>query len=133
MIIFLYISAISVFWGAFGRGTGPTFLNGVVCNGTESSLLSCSHREIGTTVCSHSQDVGVVCPPGKSCIGEGSPYHLSGLSDAKMGGTMAHEVDNRVTSETSSLDHCWLLLFNIAYTGCCLYIYTKLHLCIFLR
>ena len=71
MIIFLYISAIPVFWGAFGEGTGPTFLNNLVCTGTESSLLSCSHREVGTTYCRRVENVGVICPPGKSCIGLG--------------------------------------------------------------
>ena len=65
------LSAISVFRGAFGQGTGPTFLNDVVCNGTESSLLSCSHRNVGPTYCSHFEDVEVVCPTGKSCIGLG--------------------------------------------------------------
>ena len=73
MVIFLYIPAISVYQAGFGQGTGPVFLQEVTCDGTESSLLNCSHLEIGTTrYCSHSHDVGVVCPKGmKSCIGLG--------------------------------------------------------------
>ena len=85
LVMIIFLSAIPVFWGVFGQGTGPTFLNDVVCTGTEPSLLSCSHREIGTTSCSHEFDIGVVCPPGKLYIGEGSPYCLSELSDAKRG------------------------------------------------
>ena len=46
----------------FGRGTGPVYLYRVGCTGTESSLLSCSHRGIDFNWCSHSADAGVVCP-----------------------------------------------------------------------
>ena len=49
----------------FGRGTGLILLDNVGCTGTESSLLSCSHRGIGVHGCSHSEDAGVMCPPCK--------------------------------------------------------------------
>ena len=79
MVIFLYISAIPVFWGGFGQETGPVFLQDVTCNGTESFLLSCSHREIGsTTFCLQFMDVGVVCQ-GKVMywVGWGGSFPLS--------------------------------------------------------
>ena len=60
--IFLFIAALAVVRVAFGQGTGPIYLYGVGCTGTESSLLSCSHSGIGVTYCSHSSDAGVVCP-----------------------------------------------------------------------
>ena len=59
--IFLFTAALAVVRAAFGRGTGPIYLNSVGCTGTESSLLSCSYSGIGVT-CSHSSDAGVVCP-----------------------------------------------------------------------
>ena len=57
--------AVAVFQAVFGQGTGPMFLGGAWCTGTESSLLNCSHSGIGVTYCSHSYDFGVVCPPRK--------------------------------------------------------------------
>ena len=68
ILIFLHTIAIAVFtaYADFGRGTGPIFLDGVRCTGTESSLLSCSRS--GNAYCSHSSDAGVVCPPCKLCI-----------------------------------------------------------------
>ena len=61
MVVF-FIAAVPVYRAAFGQGTGPLLLYTVGCTGTESSLLSCSHRVVGVNYCSHSNDAGVVCP-----------------------------------------------------------------------
>ena len=61
-MLFPCMIAIAVIRAAFGRGTGPIVLTSVDCNGTESSLLSCSHQVFGATYCLHSNDAGVVCP-----------------------------------------------------------------------
>lgn len=45
----------------FGRGTGPVHMNGVECQGNESSILQCYHRGWGNHVCDHSRDVSVNC------------------------------------------------------------------------
>ena len=66
MVTFLCTIAVAVLSVGFGQGTGLILLNGLRCNGTELSLLSCSRS--GTPYCSHSQDAGVVCPPCKLCI-----------------------------------------------------------------
>uniref|UniRef100_A0A8W8NH25 Uncharacterized protein n=1 Tax=Magallana gigas TaxID=29159 RepID=A0A8W8NH25_MAGGI len=45
----------------FGRGTGQVYMNGVECQGNESSILQCYHRGWGNHVCDHSKDVSVNC------------------------------------------------------------------------
>ena len=45
----------------FGSGSGNTFLDNVVCRGTESSLLECSTNLVGQHNCDHSEDAGVRC------------------------------------------------------------------------
>ena len=46
----------------FGQGSGPIWLTGVTCTGTESTLATCSHVGINvTTSCSHTEDAGVLC------------------------------------------------------------------------
>ena len=60
------VGPVAVSYAAFGQGTGLILLDNVGCTGTESSLLSCSHRGIGVLrSCSHSEDAGVMCPPCK--------------------------------------------------------------------
>ena len=45
-----------------GQGSGPIWLDNVVCTGTESMLASCGHLGFNVTrSCSHSEDVGVRC------------------------------------------------------------------------
>ena len=51
---------------AFGEGTGPIWMSGLTCGGTETSLFSCTSNtplgSVGTsTTCSHSNDVAVRC------------------------------------------------------------------------
>ena len=60
--ISLYNIGIAARNAPFGQGTGPVLLDNVGCTGTESSLLSCSHR---AAYCSYSSYPGVVCPPCK--------------------------------------------------------------------
>ena len=46
---------------SFGSTSGPITLDNVVCTGSESNLLECSHNEILQNNCEHSEDVAVVC------------------------------------------------------------------------
>ncbi|XP_003797724.1 macrophage scavenger receptor types I and II isoform X1 [Otolemur garnettii] len=57
-----YPGVQSVHKGAhFGQGTGPIWLNEVLCFGRESSIEECKIRQWGVRVCSHSEDAGVTC------------------------------------------------------------------------
>ena len=50
----------------FGPGSGPIWLNNVICTGTESTLGSCGHPGLNITrSCNHSDDAGVRCYGGQ--------------------------------------------------------------------
>ena len=51
--------ALSAF--QFGQGTGPIYLDDVACVGSEQTLVSCSHPNIGEHNCGHEEDAGVKC------------------------------------------------------------------------
>ena len=53
------VDALPISGGEFGEGVGEIFLDNVVCEGTESSLLSCNYITIHN--CDHSEDAGVRC------------------------------------------------------------------------
>ena len=50
--------------GVFGPGSGPVFLDEVVCSGTEQDLMECAHAGIGNHICiqsEHEFDVAIMC------------------------------------------------------------------------
>ncbi|XP_059897442.1 deleted in malignant brain tumors 1 protein-like isoform X3 [Gadus macrocephalus] len=48
-------------FGGFGAGSGPIWLDDVVCTGEEDAITQCSHQNYGENNCGHSEDVGIVC------------------------------------------------------------------------
>ena len=47
----------------YGQGSGPIWLGGVQCDGTELTIGDCTHLVWGKHNCDHSRDVGVKCQP----------------------------------------------------------------------
>ena len=45
----------------FGSSSGAIYLDSVVCNGSEGTLLQCTASPIGVHNCDHSEDAGVRC------------------------------------------------------------------------
>ena len=46
----------------YGQGSGPIWLDSVMCTGSESTLVSCGHLGVNITrSCDHSEDAGVRC------------------------------------------------------------------------
>lgn len=50
-----------------GEGSGPISIDDVMCNGSESSLLDCSHT-VNDRNCSYNEGASVTCRTGKSRI-----------------------------------------------------------------
>ena len=55
------LGAIAFSNAFFGEGSGLIWLDEVSCFGTESSLLSCPHDQLGVHDCIHFEDAGVNC------------------------------------------------------------------------
>ena len=60
-MVFISGSPVRGIDSIFSAGSGPIFLDNVVCAGTEDNLLSCSHNQIFQHNCDHSEDVAVIC------------------------------------------------------------------------
>ena len=54
----------------FGQGSGPVWLDYLLCTGSESTIASCGHLGFNVTrSCSHYEDAGVRCyAQGTACV-----------------------------------------------------------------
>lgn len=48
--------------GRFGAGTGPIWMDDVICSATETRLSDCQFGNWNNSDCTHQEDVGVICP-----------------------------------------------------------------------
>ncbi|XP_025112202.1 deleted in malignant brain tumors 1 protein-like isoform X2 [Pomacea canaliculata] len=65
----------------YGAGTGRIWLDDIHCTGSETSILQCQHRPLGTHNCNHYEDAGVDCSPSSNNY----PIRLNGSSVAYKG------------------------------------------------
>ena len=55
-------SGLAIYSATFGQGSGPIFLDNVICDGSEPTLAICGHLGVGITKsCTHNDDAGVRC------------------------------------------------------------------------
>lgn len=50
----------------FGQGSGPIWLDGINCTGSETAISKCPAKPWGSHDCTHSEDAGVICAGGVS-------------------------------------------------------------------
>lgn len=53
--------AIAVGGARYGQGTGPIFLDDILCRGNETRIVDCRSDGIAVHNCGHSEDAGAIC------------------------------------------------------------------------
>ena len=64
----------------YGEGFGEVILDDVVCQGNETSLVDCSHRDPFTSNCEHDEDVSVKCFLNSSTTGKSVFSYIRDIS-----------------------------------------------------
>ena len=44
-----------------GSDSSPVWLDEVQCNGDEKKVINCPHGPLGTHICTHEHDIGIIC------------------------------------------------------------------------
>ena len=63
-VLLVYVGVTEYSYYKYGLGTGPVWLKGLKCTGTESQLFNCPVANIPSNsylYCDHSNDAGVQC------------------------------------------------------------------------
>ena len=56
----MFSGATSFSYAYFGQGSGPIFMDNVICGSSDTALLACSY-DPNTSEDNHSEDAGVRC------------------------------------------------------------------------
>ncbi|XP_064596715.1 neurotrypsin-like [Liolophura sinensis] len=108
---------------AFGRGTGPIWLDNVVCSGTETNIDQCDHIPWGSNNCDHDEDVGLMCSnlpilselyELKLINGEETATSLSGQLEVFFGGVWGPVCGDNV-NEVTAVSLCRFLGYSRGY------------------
>ena len=62
----MHSGAQAVGQASFGEGSGRIWLSSVACRENEKILMNCTFVSSGNNSCTHAQDAGVRCQPGKT-------------------------------------------------------------------
>ncbi|XP_043935084.1 scavenger receptor cysteine-rich type 1 protein M130-like, partial [Protopterus annectens] len=70
--------AVSINSAVFGKGSGPIWLDDLMCYGNESVLWQCQSSRWGKHNCNHKEDAGVVCSEFKQLRLADGDHHCEG-------------------------------------------------------
>ena len=74
-----HVGASSPTQAYFGAGTGPIWLDNLLCSGTELRLADCPANPLGMHNCNHNEDASVRCIPAYSKLINQQTCHATGV------------------------------------------------------
>jgi len=108
MLGFGYVG--QVIGNRYGAGSGPIWLDGIQCNGTEENLFNCPNRGWGRHDCEHDEDVSVSCYKEVRLIGDS---RLKGRVEVYHNGTWGTVCDDYFNDAAARIV-CYMLGFGYA-------------------
>ncbi|XP_052683494.1 deleted in malignant brain tumors 1 protein-like isoform X2 [Crassostrea angulata] len=88
---------------AYGEGSGPIWLNNVICSGSETSIKECKHTGWRSHYCDHSEDVSINClPPDEGLVRlVGGPTQYEGRLEVSKFGRWGTVCDDYLNNNLS--------------------------------
>ena len=87
-MVYIFAEVVALKRAYFGPGTGPIYLDDLLCLGNESSLLKCNTKTpTGVSDCGHSEDAGVACG-GQWCVPHTILHHVPSFAATCMDGAL---------------------------------------------